>query len=78
LKRGLSPGISNPEIDRQFAAAKAAGAYGGKVTGAGGGGFLLLVHPPERSREIAAVLSSMQRLPVRITPEGSRIQGIHR
>jgi D-glycero-alpha-D-manno-heptose-7-phosphate kinase len=78
LKRGLSAGISNPEIDRQLSVAKAAGAFGGKVTGAGGGGFLLLVHPPERSRQIAAALSPLQRLPVRITPEGSRILGIHR
>ncbi len=78
LKRGLSAGISNPDIDRAFAAAKAAGAFGGKVTGAGGGGFLLLVHPPERSRQIAAALSPMAPLPVRITPEGSRILGIHR
>jgi D-glycero-alpha-D-manno-heptose-7-phosphate kinase len=78
LKRGLSTAISNPEIDRQFELAKAAGAFGGKVTGAGGGGFLLLVHPPQRSRQIAAALSPMQRLPVRITPEGSRILGIHR
>jgi D-glycero-alpha-D-manno-heptose-7-phosphate kinase len=78
LKRGLSAGISTPEIDRHFAAAKAAGAYGGKVTGAGGGGFLLLIHPAERSRQIAAALSPMHRLPVRITPEGSHILGIHR
>ncbi len=78
LKRGLAGGISNAEIDRQLAAAKAAGAFGGKVTGAGGGGFLLLVHPPERSHQIAAALSPMTRLPVRITSEGSRILGIHR
>ncbi|MGI0070925.1 MAG: GHMP kinase [Thermoplasmata archaeon] len=78
LKRGLSAGISNPDIDQRFERAKAAGAYGGKVTGAGGGGFLLLVHPPERSRQIAAALSPMQRLPFRVAPEGSRILGIHR
>ena len=78
LKRGLTEGISNSEIDRKFDAAKAAGAFGGKVTGAGGGGFLLLVHPPERSHQIAAALSPMTRLPVRIAPEGSRILGIHR
>jgi D-glycero-alpha-D-manno-heptose-7-phosphate kinase len=78
LKRGLAAGITNPEIDEWFAAAKGAGAFGGKVTGAGGGGFLLLVHPPERSRQIAAALSPMTRLPVRITSEGSRILGIHR
>lgn len=73
LKRGLSNGISNAQIDRWYAAARAAGAWGGKITGAGGGGFLLVVHPPERSREIAAALAPMMRLPVRIVPEGSRI-----
>jgi len=73
LKRGLTTGISNDAIDQRYAAAKAAGAYGGKITGAGGGGFLFLLHPPERSHQIAAALSPMQRLPVRITPEGSRI-----
>ncbi|HYA70480.1 MAG TPA: GHMP kinase [Thermoplasmata archaeon] len=73
LKRRLTAGITSTEIDRQYAAAKAAGAFGGKITGAGGGGFLLLLHPPERSRQIAEALSPMARLPVRITPEGSRI-----
>ncbi|MGA8276539.1 MAG: GHMP kinase [Thermoplasmata archaeon] len=73
LKRGLADGISTAEIDAQYEAARAAGAYGGKITGAGGGGFLLLLHPPERSHQIAAALSHMQRLSVRITPEGSRI-----
>jgi D-glycero-alpha-D-manno-heptose-7-phosphate kinase len=78
LKRGLASGISNPGIDRKLEAAKAAGAFGGKVTGAGGGGFLLLVHPPERSRQISDALSPLARLPVRVTPEGSRILGVHR
>jgi D-glycero-alpha-D-manno-heptose-7-phosphate kinase len=73
LKRGLSGGISTETIDAQYVAAKAAGAWGGKITGAGGGGFLLLVHPPERSHEIARALAPMERLSVRITPEGSRI-----
>jgi len=73
LKRGLSDGISTAAIDRAYDAARAAGAYGGKITGAGGGGFLLLVHPPERSREIALALPAMERLPVRINGEGSRI-----
>jgi len=73
LKRGLTHGISNDAIDAQYAAARAAGAWGGKITGAGGGGFLLVVHPPERSHQIAQALAPMERLPVRITPEGSRI-----
>lgn len=73
LKKSLSEGISSGPIDQRYAAAKAAGAWGGKITGAGGGGFLLLLHPPERSRQIAQALSPMERLSVRITPEGSRI-----
>jgi D-glycero-alpha-D-manno-heptose-7-phosphate kinase len=73
LKRGLSTGVSSEAIDRQYAAAREAGAWGGKITGAGGGGFLLLLHPPERRHEIARALAPMERLPVRITPEGSRI-----
>ncbi len=73
LKRQLTHGISSPEIDELYERAKAAGAYGGKITGAGGGGFLLLLHPPARSHQIAAALSPMERLTVRITPEGSRI-----
>ncbi|MCI4365588.1 MAG: GHMP kinase [Thermoplasmata archaeon] len=73
LKRQLVQGITSTEIDRFYTAAKAAGAYGGKITGAGGGGFLLLLHPPESSHKIAAALSPLQRLSVRITPEGSRI-----
>lgn len=78
LKKGLSEGVSSGPIDERYEAAKRAGAWGGKITGAGGGGFLLLVHPPERSRQIADALSPMKRLPVRITPEGSRILFVSR
>ncbi len=73
LKRGLTAGISSSAIDGQYAAAKAAGAYGGKITGAGGGGFLLLMHPPGAGPKVAAALAPLERLPIRITPEGSRI-----
>ncbi|HYK92465.1 MAG TPA: GHMP kinase [Thermoplasmata archaeon] len=73
IKRQLSNGITTSQIDEVYDRAKRAGAYGGKITGAGGGGFLLVVHPPERSREIATALSPMTRLDVRINAEGSRI-----
>jgi D-glycero-alpha-D-manno-heptose-7-phosphate kinase len=73
LKRTLSSGITTPEIDGAYDRAKAAGAYGGKITGAGGGGFLLVVHPPGRSQEIARALPEMKHVPVRITPDGSQI-----
>ncbi|HEV2165921.1 MAG TPA: GHMP kinase [Thermoplasmata archaeon] len=73
LKRSLSAGISNASIDVAYDRAKAAGAWGGKVTGAGGGGFFLVVHPPSRSAQIESALSPMHRLAIRVTPEGSRI-----
>ncbi|HZY91329.1 MAG TPA: GHMP kinase [Thermoplasmata archaeon] len=73
IKRQLSHGITTSQIDALYGQAKAAGAFGGKITGAGGGGFLLIVHPPERSREIAKALSPLPRLDVRINAEGSRI-----
>ncbi|MGI0054698.1 MAG: GHMP kinase [Thermoplasmata archaeon] len=73
LKRTLTSGISDPEIDAQYAAAKKAGAWGGKIAGAGGGGFLLLAHPPDRTRQLEEALRPMPRTPVRISAEGSRI-----
>jgi D-glycero-alpha-D-manno-heptose-7-phosphate kinase len=73
LKRQLASGISTSAIDDAYARAKAAGAWGGKVTGAGGGGFFLVVHPPSRSAQIESALSPMRRLGIRVTPEGSRI-----
>ncbi len=48
LKRGLAGGISNAAIDQAYDAALAAGAEGGKLLGAGGGGFLMFIAPPER------------------------------
>ncbi|MGC2289812.1 MAG: GHMP kinase [Thermoplasmata archaeon] len=78
LKRGLTQGISNEQIDDWYARGKEAGALGGKITGAGGGGFLLLFHPPERSTQVAQALSPLERMPVQISPEGSRILMVHR
>ncbi len=73
LKRTLANGIATGSIDDAYAKAKAAGAWGGKVTGAGGGGFFLVVHPPSRSAQIESALSPMRRLAIRVIPEGSRI-----
>ncbi len=78
LKRELSPGITNPEIDRAYAQAKAAGAYGGKITGAGGGGFLLVLHSPGQRHQIETALSPMKRLPVRVSAEGSQVVVVRR
>lgn len=58
-KRRLAPGVSNGQIDAWYAAAKEAGAIGGKITGAGGGGFLLLFAEPERRREVITRMNEL-------------------
>jgi D-glycero-alpha-D-manno-heptose-7-phosphate kinase len=78
LKRGLSSGISTGEIDRAYARAKAAGAWGGKLNGAGGGGFLMVLHPPERTAQVAQALQPWRRVPVRFSTEGSRFLFVDR
>ena len=56
LKKRLSNGISNPSIDENYQLAKAKGAFGGKLLGAGGGGFLFFLVPPERQRDVRRCL----------------------
>lgn len=73
LKKTLSEGITNPALDAMYASAKGAGAWGGKVTGAGGGGFLLVAAPPEKSLQVEHALTGHRHLPVHFSTEGSRI-----
>ena len=73
LKRGLASRISNPQIDGWYEAALAAGAYGGKLCGAGGGGFLLFVVPPERTEDVRAALSPLVEMPVTYEANGSQV-----
>lgn len=73
LKKGLSSGISDPDIDDFYAKAKQAGALGGKVTGAGGGGFAILYVPHERQRALKAALKGYRELPIALEPDGSKI-----
>jgi D-glycero-alpha-D-manno-heptose-7-phosphate kinase len=56
-KRGLATGITLPQIDRWYNLARSAGASGGKIAGAGGGGFLLLYCEPEYQDRVTQVLS---------------------
>jgi D-glycero-alpha-D-manno-heptose-7-phosphate kinase len=72
-KKRLSQGVTNPVLDDLYRRAREAGALGGKVTGAGGGGFLLIAAPPQRAPDIERAMSPIKRVPVRITTEGSRI-----
>jgi D-glycero-alpha-D-manno-heptose-7-phosphate kinase len=72
-KRDLASGISTSRIDEWYECARAHGAAGGKILGAGGGGFLLLFAPPDRHAEIAAALPELRRVPFRFEPQGSKI-----
>ncbi len=72
-KRKLASGVSNDQIDRAVARALEAGATGAKLTGAGGGGFLLAICPLERQRAVRESLADMQEMPVKLDRLGSRV-----
>jgi D-glycero-alpha-D-manno-heptose-7-phosphate kinase len=78
-KRALASGVSNSQIELSIEAALAAGAAGAKVTGAGGGGFLLVSCPPGQQRAVREALAGMQELPIKLEPLGSRVVlNVHR
>jgi D-glycero-alpha-D-manno-heptose-7-phosphate kinase len=72
-KRKLASGVSNDQIDLAVARALEAGASGAKVTGAGGGGFLLVICPVERQRAVRESLADMREFPVGLDRLGSRV-----
>ncbi|EKD77214.1 MAG: putative kinase [uncultured bacterium] len=73
VKRSIASHISNPHVDAVYAKALSAGAYGGKLCGAGGGGFLLLVAPPEKRPQITQALSEHKLLDIAFQEHGSRV-----
>lgn len=73
LKRSLGFGISCPQVDQWYRLAREAGAQGGKLLGAGGGGFLLLVAPPQCHNDIREALGRPPELPFAVDHLGSRI-----
>lgn len=77
LKRGLTGEISNPEIDAWYAKARQAGAVGGKLLGAGSGGFLMFYAPPEKHEAIGLALPELRQIPMRFESQGSRIIFVH-
>ena len=72
-KRSLSSRVSNPEVDKLYATARAAGALGGKLTGAGGGGFMLLFVPPAKQARVREALKHLIHVPFRFESSGSQI-----
>ncbi len=73
LKRSLSNAVSNQRIDAIYETARKAGALGGKITGAGGGGFLLLFVPPENQPAVKEALANLIHVPFHFDFSGSRI-----
>jgi D-glycero-alpha-D-manno-heptose-7-phosphate kinase len=73
LKKKLAAGITLPEIDAIYDAAKRAGALGGKIAGAGGGGFLLLYAPKGKQAAVRSALSGLRETPFNFEPQGSKI-----
>lgn len=72
-KRKLAAGVTNEKVDAAVTHALEAGASGAKLTGAGGGGFLLVICPPENQRAVRESLTGMKELPVKLDRLGSRI-----
>lgn len=73
LKRGLSGAVSNPQIEAIYEEGRRAGALGGKVLGAGGGGFILFFARPEDQPRILERLKHLTRVPFRFEFAGSQI-----
>jgi D-glycero-alpha-D-manno-heptose-7-phosphate kinase len=73
LKKQLASRVSNSTIDAIYDAALKAGAMGGKITGAGGGGFFLLYCPYDRREAVRDALSSLEEVPFNLEPDGSKV-----
>jgi D-glycero-alpha-D-manno-heptose-7-phosphate kinase len=72
-KQQLDEGVSNDTINELYSRAIHAGALGGKLLGAGGGGFLLFWVPPEKRASVREALGALHEIPVRVNAAGSHI-----
>lgn len=72
-KRRLSERVSTPEIEKIYQTAMDAGATGGKILGAGGGGFFLIFAKPERQQAIRERLNDLVHVPFNFEDSGSRV-----
>ena len=73
LKKGISSAISTNSIDEQYSKAIRAGAIGGKLLGAGGGGFLLFYVPLDKQDAVKEALSGQLYVPFRFENEGTKV-----
>ncbi len=73
LKKQLASKISDPEIDAMYKAAKRAGAIGGKISGAGGGGFLTLFVPSTKREAVRKAMHGSREMPIGLSHDGSKV-----
>ena len=73
LKRGISSNVSTESIDSLYKKAISAGALGGKILGAGGGGFLLFYVQPEKRNSVLAELQNLIHIPFQFETEGTKV-----
>ena len=73
VKKRLSRGVSNPQIDSWYQLARRNGAIGGKISGAGGGGFFMLCVPSDKRQAVRQALSDLREMPFRLERGGSRV-----
>ena len=75
IKRSIAAGVTNDQIDRWYTQALSAGAWGGKLCGAGGGGFLLFLAPPDAHARIIAE-TGLRRVSVRLGVPGVSVMHV--
>jgi D-glycero-alpha-D-manno-heptose-7-phosphate kinase len=73
LKRSLVDGLSDEQVDGWYERARDAGAIGGKLLGAGAGGFLLIMAEPARQTKVRTALSDLREVPFHFAARGSQI-----
>jgi len=73
LKKQMASNVSNPAIDDIYETARRAGAIGGKVTGAGGGGFILFYCRKDKQDDVTRALKGLRQLPFRFEQDGSKV-----
>lgn len=73
LKKKLAGGITNPDIELMYSKAQKAGAIGGKIAGAGGGGFMLLYVPLENQQKVREALKEYRELHIGLERDGSKV-----
>jgi D-glycero-alpha-D-manno-heptose-7-phosphate kinase len=73
LKRSLSSSMTSPDIDDLYNRAMSLGALGGKLCGAGGGGFLLMLVPPEKRQNFIENIAPARAVSIGLDTQGSTI-----